>query len=403
MMPRQKRKRSSESSQTNSAENIAGDHRENVQRGNTTRSRQRVESDLEISVEEDREIRRGRDNSRKRFASITKSEGGTANSDEESRDNVEHANPTSSTQRTENNDGISIEDRGSRRRNHRRRASRAATTQRQQRRRRTSSDQGHVLHSTAMPGTASAALPGNEERSPVQQTSAPSPTSAEPPVTVEPGTAALPGDEASVQEVNLLLGVANLATSTAPTQTITERLDPHNITAPVGNPHGSGSVPGGAETGTPGDHNDATGHGNNQDAERPSLILMPSPPYRCRTCWQSFNAIPELSAHQLQSHPEKYRNVANKKCNVCGMLFTAIKSVEHHINVVHLQIRRFACPLCDEQFGCRGDLTRHEQTKHTNERVVCELCNQTFSRNTSLDRHKNNVHRDIFQHNNNNI
>ena len=64
-------------------------------------------------------------------------------------------------------------------------------------------------------------------------------------------------------------------------------------------------------------------------------------------------------------------------------------ALDRHINVVHLELKKFQCPDCKNKFATKADLKKHVKSSHDEERnvlVTCDFCNEKFRR-AYLKRH----------------
>ncbi|CAG9332548.1 unnamed protein product [Blepharisma stoltei] len=80
-------------------------------------------------------------------------------------------------------------------------------------------------------------------------------------------------------------------------------------------------------------------------------------------------------------------------CNICQQTIKHSYSLERHIKVVHYGFRPFKCD-CGKSFATREQLTRHHNSKHSEEKpFVCEKgCNKAFASYSARSYHHNIVH-----------
>ena len=76
--------------------------------------------------------------------------------------------------------------------------------------------------------------------------------------------------------------------------------------------------------------------------------------YNCRECPAEFSEAMALSKHLREMHP-------SNMCCYCGELRSSTASVSRHIDVVHFDIRKYPCPLCNHRFTCSRDLRNHSK------------------------------------------
>ena len=73
------------------------------------------------------------------------------------------------------------------------------------------------------------------------------------------------------------------------------------------------------------------------------------------------------------------------------MKFTKSINLKCHINDVHLNLKKFDCPLCNNTFKRKYAVERHIKRVHpliVKEKVQCHIYNRKFSRKDSLVCHK---------------
>ena len=80
-------------------------------------------------------------------------------------------------------------------------------------------------------------------------------------------------------------------------------------------------------------------------------------------------------------------------CSDCGKSFYWKKSLEKHVEIVHLGVKSFVCPVCQKSFGHKQTLDRHVKCIHeTLKEFSCSICEKNFATKSSLDNHVKVLH-----------
>ena len=115
-----------------------------------------------------------------------------------------------------------------------------------------------------------------------------------------------------------------------------------------------------------------------------------------------------------------HREELNQKCCYCGKKLSSNKKLLEHIRIVHFDIRKFPCPICNHRFTAKRDVHKHINSAHSrngqkietsqnsndinnfqpvvemnpNQKrqklktpVSCEICNKKFGYLGNLKRH----------------
>lgn len=122
--------------------------------------------------------------------------------------------------------------------------------------------------------------------------------------------------------------------------------------------------------------------------------------YFCRFCEKSFSSPSHLSRHELTHTGEK-----PSLCSECGQQFSQSSSLERHQRTKHrrdrLEQQSFQCPLCQEYFSLKHNMTMHQRRlHHTQTEFFCQICSAYFSCNSALQKHRNFRHRTFVEQNN---
>lgn len=52
-------------------------------------------------------------------------------------------------------------------------------------------------------------------------------------------------------------------------------------------------------------------------------------------------------------------------CYFCGKKFTKKQNLNRHINIAHLDLKKYYCEICDKKFGRKAHLDHHIKCKHS--------------------------------------
>jgi len=89
----------------------------------------------------------------------------------------------------------------------------------------------------------------------------------------------------------------------------------------------------------------------------------------CDGCGRQFTRLAGLVNHLTRSHPhllpDKYRRrVEQFTCRDCNARFLRHSSLQHHREVRHGGMPKYACPVCSRRFSCRRYVFRHLHIHH---------------------------------------
>ena len=75
----------------------------------------------------------------------------------------------------------------------------------------------------------------------------------------------------------------------------------------------------------------------------------------------------------------------NKKivCEICEKTFTNYPYKERHLKIVHEEIKKNHCNVCDRGFGSKHELNVHEENNHQeiyHKVHKCKFCGKAFAR-----------------------
>lgn len=114
----------------------------------------------------------------------------------------------------------------------------------------------------------------------------------------------------------------------------------------------------------------------------------------CNVCGKWLSSRNNLSKHYRAVH----LNEKKFECPICHHRFTSSFRLKNHINS-HQGIRAYSCKICPNKFFTSSAAKRHMQTVHTNEKKYqCTVCGKAFNRNTNLKAHMF-AHTGKYEHN----
>eukprot|EP00181_Compsopogon_caeruleus_P002103 CAMPEP_0184689488 /NCGR_PEP_ID=MMETSP0312-20130426/30683_1 /TAXON_ID=31354 /ORGANISM="Compsopogon coeruleus, Strain SAG 36.94" /LENGTH=507 /DNA_ID=CAMNT_0027146841 /DNA_START=1403 /DNA_END=2926 /DNA_ORIENTATION=- len=83
-----------------------------------------------------------------------------------------------------------------------------------------------------------------------------------------------------------------------------------------------------------------------------------------------------------------------KRCPICGAVFSQTGHMNQHIAIVHEKKRPFSCEECAVSYGTKSNLNRHYRMVHqSTKRFSCNFCAKGFSESTDLRRHLRSIHK----------
>ena len=120
----------------------------------------------------------------------------------------------------------------------------------------------------------------------------------------------------------------------------------------------------------------------------------PLPVMQCDQCSSSFGSKGEMTRHLESVHYNE-----RVECPECSMTFTRLDNYKLHKRRKHAVVHKtenLKCPLCKRTFSCMSALKRHLRNTCIDDAEAdafsCDNCDLTFSRHHHLKRHKLNGH-----------
>lgn len=110
-------------------------------------------------------------------------------------------------------------------------------------------------------------------------------------------------------------------------------------------------------------------------------------PFKCDICKSAFTARHTLYNHYVSCHADR-----RFPCEICGKRFRRKDHMVAHL-ASHSDARNYKCPLCDKTYKSHGSLSLHKRS-HTGQKVTCEICERSFRDPGDLKKHYNVVHSD---------
>ena len=109
--------------------------------------------------------------------------------------------------------------------------------------------------------------------------------------------------------------------------------------------------------------------------------------FPCDKCEKKFYFKSLLRKHVMKDH-ENFRSV----CDECGNKFKDKKYLNNHIRLVHLNLHRFKCGLCQGKFKTRNAIRKHVQIHGIVNLYKCSVCGEEFRINGAAYRHRIKMH-----------
>ena len=103
----------------------------------------------------------------------------------------------------------------------------------------------------------------------------------------------------------------------------------------------------------------------------------------CIICKQFFHSR-QLKIHFKKKHPDQS---LLEQCEVCNKTFSSVSRLNRHKLMVHSDIKRFECCVCDFKTKLSETLKEHMQI-HTEKTFCCENCDFKSNRQRELKSHK---------------
>ena len=80
------------------------------------------------------------------------------------------------------------------------------------------------------------------------------------------------------------------------------------------------------------------------------------------------------------------------KCDQCDKTYVNKKLLKDHVEIVHLQLKKYQCDQCPMIFASNGGFLHHVKSQHENRTYPCTQCNKTFTKSDILKEHVLGVH-----------
>ena len=114
--------------------------------------------------------------------------------------------------------------------------------------------------------------------------------------------------------------------------------------------------------------------------------------FKCSKCNGGFVHMRGLITHVQKHHPEDHdviRQTTSNLCHACGKEFKTVDTLTRHM-YVHSDKNKYQCTVCDKAYGRSGDLKRHYNFVHNNNRdmnFLCSHCGKCFLTSPRLKIH----------------
>ena len=112
----------------------------------------------------------------------------------------------------------------------------------------------------------------------------------------------------------------------------------------------------------------------------------------CEVCSKPF-----YNQSNYDRHMKGHQGIKEFQCNQCGKAYTSKRSMEQHVDVVHLGKKSFVCNVCNQTFG-RTTTLRVHMLSHTKDLPFrCEYCSAGYKEKRNLKKHMMKSHPEIEQ------
>ena len=114
--------------------------------------------------------------------------------------------------------------------------------------------------------------------------------------------------------------------------------------------------------------------------------------FTCSKCPHQTIFEHKLVDHMKDFHPEDEDSLL---CKICNKKYCSVRSLQQHIDKMHLNMLKHKCNYCDEKFLYNTGKIRHEaevHEKHEPGTFTCSTCGATLKNKLSLDAHIKQTH-----------
>ena len=110
----------------------------------------------------------------------------------------------------------------------------------------------------------------------------------------------------------------------------------------------------------------------------------------CDMCGRIFT-----NYNYLVTHKASHLNIKRFACDLCDKKYTTKVSLEAHVNADHVKTQEFFCDQCDYKTLRDTAMRMHVKTKHTVDAFKCKFCDFASNSPKLLRTHQKKVHTDI--------
>ncbi len=113
---------------------------------------------------------------------------------------------------------------------------------------------------------------------------------------------------------------------------------------------------------------------------------------KCKGCGEKFRSKPVIREHQESCKEYQLLGETDRlTCDRCNSTFSDIRSLNRHIQHIHLKKFDFRCEKCNMNFRRQYEMDRHcKSARHLGliKRVKCDDCKRYFDNQEGLDKHR---------------
>jgi len=113
------------------------------------------------------------------------------------------------------------------------------------------------------------------------------------------------------------------------------------------------------------------------------VLLHSEASFTCDVCGLKFSTVKSLNLHRKNKHLEK-----KIICEYCSKKFAIKSQHDKHVIAIHTKVRKFSCDQCEVKCTSKVNLRRHVVIHSDEKRFACPECGMKFKQKNALDRHK---------------
>ena len=116
------------------------------------------------------------------------------------------------------------------------------------------------------------------------------------------------------------------------------------------------------------------------------VILVHFPTFPCDICEAVVKTKKALKDHMEESHPKSY------PCTICSSVLKHESSLKSHIKKLHEREENYKCDECDKVYTHQKPLELHKLRHGGKKNIICAFCTKTFYSKGEANQHMNLSH-----------